>query len=80
MGREQRKRLASVAARQYSRELEIAWSHVREPLDFDDVIEWSVTGLDGQYPTQLVPGKARMVGMGIREDARRTWFLLASAR
>jgi hypothetical protein len=30
----------------YSGGLEIAWSHVREPLDFDDVIEGSVTGLD----------------------------------
>ena len=41
------------ALAQYSGGLEIAWSHVREPLDFDDVIEWSVTGLDGQYPIQL---------------------------
>ena len=38
---------------QYSGGLEIAWSHVREPLDFDDVIEGSVTGLNGQYPIQL---------------------------
>jgi hypothetical protein len=41
------------ALAQYSGGLEIAWSHVREPLDFDDVIEGSVTGLDGQYPIQL---------------------------
>jgi hypothetical protein len=30
--------------------LEFAWSRAREPLSFDDVIEGSVTGLDGQYP------------------------------
>src|SRR6185437_2802231 len=41
------------ALAQYSGGLEIAWSHIREPLDFDDVVEWSVTGLDGQYPIQL---------------------------
>jgi len=35
------------ALAQYSGGLEIAWSHAREPLDFDDVIEWSVTVLDG---------------------------------
>ena len=34
------------ALAQYSGGLEIAWSHAREPLDFDDVIEGSVTGLD----------------------------------